>query len=396
MISANFPKKGAQAIRRDDGTVGDIYASDPKKDLLTVRWNTSTGVETRVCTSEMFARDWALTGTPTPEASFRKFGWILGLIVLVTIGAFWYDSQGDHFSPAGSSAANIPAPIGSRYDISIPPGTITLTAEQLETAYSYNAHKNGSYATIDAAADARYKGKMLLVSGFADDPSTGFGFQSALPFLNGVDISFRTSEKSKLANLQEGDSITVLCEGDGMAGTQANPIGNPGLKYCLLQERAPGISNAQLSHQIKTTILNSGIRINDYEYTSGLVGCHINTGDWLTFGPADIRNHLAEPLRVLYGAANKFPQIRMIDVWLETPVAEKDAHGHDLPTDMFSLVSFSIDAEDLRKYPKDFDWDSYPVYVINRYDHDVRNLTLEDTWKSELSDETRLGGFQVR
>jgi hypothetical protein len=151
MASANFPKKGAQARRRVDEMIGEIYASDPQKDILTVRWRTSAGFETCVCTSEAFARGWALTGTLTPEkAAFNRLGWFLALVViLVTVGTFLHSLSRKKSSNAGASAADIPAPIGSRYDISIPPGTITLTAEQLETAYSYNAHKSGSYANID-------------------------------------------------------------------------------------------------------------------------------------------------------------------------------------------------------------------------------------------------------
>jgi Phage Mu protein F like protein len=70
MASATFPQKGAQARRRADGVAGEIYASDPQKDILTVHWRTSAGFETRVCTSEVFARDWELTGKPVK--SFRR------------------------------------------------------------------------------------------------------------------------------------------------------------------------------------------------------------------------------------------------------------------------------------------------------------------------------------
>jgi hypothetical protein len=55
---------------------GEIYASDPKKDILTVRWRTSTGFDTRVCTSEAFARDWELTGKATNRSR--------GLLLIVT------------------------------------------------------------------------------------------------------------------------------------------------------------------------------------------------------------------------------------------------------------------------------------------------------------------------
>lgn len=63
MVSANFPRKGTHVRRKADGTIGEVYASDPFKGVLTVRWRTATGFLTQVCTSEHFARDWELTPT---------------------------------------------------------------------------------------------------------------------------------------------------------------------------------------------------------------------------------------------------------------------------------------------------------------------------------------------
>jgi hypothetical protein len=57
MVVANFPRKGTQARRKADGMIGEVYASDPGKDILTVRWRTATGFSTQVCSSEQFARD---------------------------------------------------------------------------------------------------------------------------------------------------------------------------------------------------------------------------------------------------------------------------------------------------------------------------------------------------
>ena len=122
--------------------------------------------------------------------------------------------------------------------------------------------------------------------------------------------------------------------------------------------------------------------------------CSIDTGDWLTVDPAGLRNHLSGALRELYALAYKFPQIQKIDVNLESPAApQKDEYGHDLPAGTAMMVALSIDAGDLRKFPKDFAWDSYPVYVANRYDPSL-NRQVQDFWKSELQDEIRQGGFQ--
>jgi hypothetical protein len=391
MASVNFPKKGARVRRRIDGAIGEVYASDPQKDILTVRWRTSTGFETRVCTSEPFARDWELTGTPTQrKITSKTLGWILLLLAVVMLGTFWHnhspianDSQPQ--TTTTSSAAAL-------YSVSVPPGTITLSAEQLETAYGNN----------EASTDTMYKGKSLLVSGEVDLDTAEDGeqpnvsFNRALPALSEVSISFRPSEKSKLASLFEGDSITVLCTGDGSSNPRHPEFGIPQLADCLLQARQPG-ANFLLSEQIKAAFVSDDVKLDKYRYSSGTVDCSINTGEWLTVGPTELRSHLSKPLRDLYVLASKFPQVKEIDVTLQSPAApKKDEYGHDLPAGLAETAFLRIDAGDFRKFPNDFAWDSYPVYVANRYIPSITsvNWSLRDIWKSELSDEIRLGGFQ--
>ena len=154
-----------------------------------------------------------------------------------------------------------------------PSGTITLTADQLGTAYGYYAHEGGSASNIVAAADALYKGKRLLVSGWVGG---GNGVYARLPAqsmhilspaqITGYEdpgITFRPNEKSKLVNLAEGDSITVLCRDDGMSGTRANPTGWTRLNDCLLQARVPGINKDLLSDMIKAILISDGLKLDD-------------------------------------------------------------------------------------------------------------------------------------
>lgn len=99
MASANYPQKGAQAKRKADGQIGVVYASDPLKDILTVRWPARTGFNTFVCSSAQFAHDWELTGK---NASSRTQ--LAGAIVFpVIFGIFFYGwlTSGDH-PPASS------------------------------------------------------------------------------------------------------------------------------------------------------------------------------------------------------------------------------------------------------------------------------------------------------
>jgi hypothetical protein len=63
MVSTGFPKSGDAVKRKADGLVGEVYASDPDKDILTVRWSARSGHNTLVCTSEQLFRDWDLIGS---------------------------------------------------------------------------------------------------------------------------------------------------------------------------------------------------------------------------------------------------------------------------------------------------------------------------------------------
>ena len=63
MDSANLPAKGLQTRRRKDGVLGEVYATDPARHVITVRWPTIPGAyATQECTPEQFAKKWELTG----------------------------------------------------------------------------------------------------------------------------------------------------------------------------------------------------------------------------------------------------------------------------------------------------------------------------------------------
>ncbi len=102
MVSANFPRKGTHVRRKADGMIGEVYASDPSKDVLTVRWRTATGFLTQVCTSEHFARDWEITSMATPEkldAFSKNLVAMAKALLMVVIGLlgmafFWPKSCG--------------------------------------------------------------------------------------------------------------------------------------------------------------------------------------------------------------------------------------------------------------------------------------------------------------
>ena len=78
-----FPQKGSLVKRKIDGQIGEVYASDPRKDLLTVRWMAQSGQNTLICNSEQFARDWDLTGS----SKSSQIGPIQGVITLLVVAA---------------------------------------------------------------------------------------------------------------------------------------------------------------------------------------------------------------------------------------------------------------------------------------------------------------------
>lgn len=88
MGPGRFPAVGAQARRRADGILGEVYASDPPHDLLSVRWATIPGAYAREdCTLDQFSRSWELTGlrVPPPRETHVAVG-LIGLLVLLFLG----------------------------------------------------------------------------------------------------------------------------------------------------------------------------------------------------------------------------------------------------------------------------------------------------------------------
>ncbi len=116
MGPAAFPSKGAQARRKADGILGEIYANDPPRNLLSVRWPTIPGAYASAdYTPEEFARAWELTGVqlaePRPSAvasgiiGFAVFMFLL--LVLVHSKRFGYAGYDAHKPLAADSAATL-------------------------------------------------------------------------------------------------------------------------------------------------------------------------------------------------------------------------------------------------------------------------------------------------
>lgn len=80
-----LPAVGAQARRKSDGMLGEIYATDPPQNLLSVRWATIPGAYGHQdLTPDQFARAWELTGVQLEPP--RETHVALALIALLTLG----------------------------------------------------------------------------------------------------------------------------------------------------------------------------------------------------------------------------------------------------------------------------------------------------------------------
>ncbi len=99
----------------------------------------------------------------------------------------------------------------------------TITAAELDKVYQEN----------EVNADSRFKGKLLLVSGTVGDISKDFTDDMILTLkgenLIGVRAYVSDADKAAVANVKKGQSVSVICKGDGMM------VGSPVLKGCRLK-----------------------------------------------------------------------------------------------------------------------------------------------------------------
>ena len=91
-----------------------------------------------------------------------------------------------------------------------------------------------AYEANEVAADDRYKGKKLLVTGTLASVDKDFTDSVVLhlagpnPFMH-ISATLDDDEKSKAARLSKGDKVTVLCEGRGRI------VGSPVLGDCVVK-----------------------------------------------------------------------------------------------------------------------------------------------------------------
>jgi hypothetical protein len=165
MAPTNFPEEGAQARRKADGLIGDVYAADPNKDLLTVRWSARPGLNTLVCTSEQFARDWELTGnkSSSPKELIKSF---VAVAVFMAVCCFLLVKSCDS-NPASSGSSSAatdkgPSTAGHSGSDSKSPNTANLDEEVKSAQRENPVIVRGVYA-MQVEDDMRKSGSDVSV-----------------------------------------------------------------------------------------------------------------------------------------------------------------------------------------------------------------------------------------
>ena len=125
--------------------------------------------------------------------------------------------------PSGSSSSAAATPAATA-EASAP--DIVVEAEQLYRDYDAN----------EVAADNVYRGRLLAVSGVVSSIDKGLFDEPVLRISAGdhwdhVNAYMQKSEADKVATVQKGLRLTVVCKGDGLT------IGSPILKDCILPRR---------------------------------------------------------------------------------------------------------------------------------------------------------------
>lgn len=140
---------------------------------------------------------------------FYKRWWFIAIVaffILGTIGNMLGDSE-EPAQPVGTLQGNNVEPQGEQKNEE---ETIKVTAEQLYSEYKEN----------EVAADQKYKGKMLEVSGTINNIGKDIVDNMYITLDTGeliasVQCYFKKSEEETVAGLKKGQEVTVVGKGDG-------------------------------------------------------------------------------------------------------------------------------------------------------------------------------------
>ena len=184
MASIGFPKRGALVKRKTDGLVGEVCASDPSKNLLTIRWSARSGYDILVCTSEQFFCDWEVTNRQRTNLGLPGWVLIIAFIAIVLFG-FMRTRRSGPSTPSNPTTSGVGGGLGTQRGANPPPdenASKEREQEELESLKSCGGScpeadwllsgrgilstktlKNDTYGNSELVATIR-------LADFADDP----------------------------------------------------------------------------------------------------------------------------------------------------------------------------------------------------------------------------------
>jgi hypothetical protein len=172
------------------------------------------------------------TFRPLPLKRRRKTGCLawLGLAILIMV---LVSVISDKLREGGGGTAPAPAPpaVQAPRKPAAPPAPRGQAAQTPAPAPEVTARRlHEDYQANEVAADLRYKGRTLVVSGTVDSigkgPLGGLSVSLAAPGLTGVQCLFPASQERSLARLARGQAVSFRCRGMGMT------LGTPVLGDC--------------------------------------------------------------------------------------------------------------------------------------------------------------------
>lgn len=152
--------------------------------------------------------------------SMKKFiKWAVIIFIAIIVFALIFGSDDDATTTTSTDNATTETTEVAEAEVSLP-----VTASELYSAYEGN----------EVAADKKYKGKLLEVTGTVDAIDSSIGDQAVVRLQTSnsfASVQAKGDDKftDAAATLNKGHQITMICKGDGEV------IGSPMLKDCVIQ-----------------------------------------------------------------------------------------------------------------------------------------------------------------
>jgi hypothetical protein len=110
MSSRKYPAKGAQAKRKADGLMAQVYVSSPATDLVAVRWRKEDETGTLLYDIEQFSREWDLVRTN--GAKWKVRGGAIAIVALCGVGSYvglraWESTRASRVAAAARQQAGM-------------------------------------------------------------------------------------------------------------------------------------------------------------------------------------------------------------------------------------------------------------------------------------------------